>query len=247
MDVAAVRKENAVDVVRAEEIVMLGGIFPGFRGVAAAPAFAGFVEPMWATRRLYCLRNEVKTGAKRPAMERNLRCCLQGMLLLAVSGVTICVPVSLRAQEKGAQQPESPKSDSPKPCSSADFDLSNSGNKKETPPVNEHRFWNKENDWLFAGVGASRALDYFSTLNMRRRGRQEIFLTNDAVDNHAAFAAIEASGTGVSIGAAYLSHRYGHHKLERWTSIVHIGLATTGSVRNYCLKTAHFAKAPGAP
>jgi hypothetical protein len=114
-------------------------------------------------------------------------------------------------------------------------------------PEKPRRFWDGENDWLFVGVGASRTLDYFSTLNMRRRGRQEIFLTNDVVDNHAAFAAIEASATGVSIGAAYLFHRYGHHKLERWTSITHIGLATTGAVRNYCLKTAHPTVAPGSP
>jgi hypothetical protein len=106
-----------------------------------------------------------------------------------------------------------------------------------------HRFWDRENDLLFTGVAASRTFDYFSTLNMRRRGRQEIFLTNDAVDNHAGFAAIEAASTGVSIGAAYLFHRYGHHKLERWTSIVHIGVASTGAVRNYCLKTAHPAGA----
>jgi hypothetical protein len=107
----------------------------------------------------------------------------------------------------------------------------------------EHRFWDATNDWLFAGVGASRTLDYFSTLNMRRRGRQEILLTNDVVDNHAAFAVIEAAGTGASIGVSYLFHHYGHHKLERATSIVHIGLATTGAVRNYCLKTAHPATA----
>jgi hypothetical protein len=106
-------------------------------------------------------------------------------------------------------------------------------------PRSEHRFWDKENDWLFAGVGAARTLDYFSTLNLRRRGDQELLVTNDLVDNHAAFAMVEAAGTGVSIGASYLFHRYGHHKLERWTSIVHIGLTTTGAVRNYCLKTAH--------
>src|SRR6266849_8392119 len=52
----------------------------------------------------------------------------------------------------------------------------------------QHRFWDKKNDWLFAGVGAARALDYFSTLNLRRRGDQEILVTNDLVDNHAAFA-----------------------------------------------------------
>src|SRR5712664_3601094 len=87
--------------------------------------------------------------------------------------------------------------------------------------------------------GAARTFDYFSTLNLRRRGDNEILLTNEVVDNHVAFAAIEAAGTGVSIGASYLFHRYGHHKLERWTSMVHFGLATTGAVRNYCLKTAH--------
>jgi hypothetical protein len=105
--------------------------------------------------------------------------------------------------------------------------------------MQEHRFWDKKNDWLFAGVGAARTFDYFSTLNLRRRGDQEVLLTNEIVDNHAAFAAIEAAGTGVSMGASYLFHRYGHHKLERWTSIVHFGLATSGAVRNYCLKSAH--------
>ena len=110
-----------------------------------------------------------------------------------------------------------------------------------------HHFWDNTNSWLFTGVAASRTLDYFSTLNMRRRGRQEILLSNDAVDNHAAFAAIEAAGTGVSIGASYLLHRSGHHKLERWVSIVHIGAATTGAVRNYCLQTFHTTSALNAP
>ena len=112
--------------------------------------------------------------------------------------------------------------------------------KRQTLPLRqEHRFWDKKNAWLFAGVGASRALDYSSTLNLRRRGDNEILLTNDIVDNHAAFAVVEAAGTAVSIGASYLFHRSGHHKLERWTSFVHIGLTTSGAVRNYCLPTAH--------
>ncbi len=138
---------------------------------------------------------------------------------------------------------------SPAPATGASAVVGSSISEKERNalPEGPHRFWDKENDWLFAGVGASRTLDYFSTLNMRSRGRQEILLTNDIVDNHAAFAMIEASATGVSIGASYLFHRYGHHKLERWTSIAHIGLTTTGAVRNYCLKTAHAAPAPGTP
>jgi hypothetical protein len=173
-------------------------------------------------------------------------------ILLLAAGLTGCWAEMSGAQETNAYQPDLPKLELQQPAlpqagAQAGADPLNSENQKKSAPHKEHRFWDKENDWLFAGVGASRTLDYFSTLNMRRRGRQEIFLTNDVVDNHAAFAAIEASVTGVSIGAAYLFHHYGHHKLERWTSIVHIGLATTGSVRNYCLKTAHFAATPGSP
>jgi hypothetical protein len=118
------------------------------------------------------------------------------------------------------------------------------GKTQPTEQTQKHRFWDKKNDWLFASVGAARTFDYFSTLNLRRRGDNEILLTNEVVDNHAAFAAIEAAGTGVSIGASYLFHRYGHHKLERWTSMVHFGLATSGAVRNYCLKTAHPKSTP---
>jgi hypothetical protein len=103
----------------------------------------------------------------------------------------------------------------------------------------EHRFFDRENTWLFAGVGASRTLDYFSTLNMRHRGRQEILLSDWIVDHHALFAGVEAGGTVLSVGASYLLHRTGHHRLERAFSMVHIGLATTGAVRNYSLKTAH--------
>ena len=115
---------------------------------------------------------------------------------------------------------------------------------REAPPKT-HRFWDRGNGWLFAGVGASRTLDYFSTLNFRRRGDHEVLLTNAVVDNHAAFAAIEAGATGLSIGTAFLLHRYGHHKLERWVSIIHISATTGGAINNYCLKTVH--KTPAAP
>ena len=76
-------------------------------------------------------------------------------------------------------------------------------------------------------------------MRMRRRGLQEVFLTNEIVDNHPAFAAIEAGATAISIGTSYLFHRSHHHRLEHWTSVVHASLATSGAIRNYSLKTAH--------
>jgi hypothetical protein len=104
------------------------------------------------------------------------------------------------------------------------------------PPRSTHRFWDRENDLLFGGVAVSRALDYSSTLNLRRRGLNEIFLTNSTVDNHPLFAGIEAAATVTSIGVSYLFHATGHHRLERWTSAIHIGVAVGGAARNYALK-----------
>jgi hypothetical protein len=152
------------------------------------------------------------------------------LLLLLV----LCGGTAVRAQQPAKQEP---------PQTAENADEARKPSTRENAPL-KHRFWDKENSWLFAGVGASRVLDYSSTLNMRRRGVQEILLSNDVVDNHAAFAAIEAAATGTSIGASFLFHRYGHHKLERWTSFVHIGVTITGAVRNYCLKTSHRTATP---
>ena len=136
-----------------------------------------------------------------------------------------------------AQQPAEPAGLSSATVTSA---------QSQTPPAalaglprTTHRFWDRENDWLFAGVGAGRGLDYASTLNMRRRGINEIFLNNSIVDNHPLFGGIEAAATAASIGVSYLFHRTGHHRLERWTSAIHFGVAAGGAARNYALKTPH--------
>lgn len=103
------------------------------------------------------------------------------------------------------------------------------------PAVNAHRFWDRTNAELFAGVAAVRALDFASTRRFRARGVNEALLSNSIVDNKPLFAGIEAAGTAASIGVSYLLHRKGHHKLERWVSIIHIGVGGSGAVRNYTL------------
>jgi len=106
-------------------------------------------------------------------------------------------------------------------------------------PVPPHRFWDRTNLWLFSVTAAARGLDYASTQNMLARGREEILLPGEVVANHAGFAALEAAGTATSVELAYLLHRTGHHKLERWLSLGHIGVATFGDARNYALKSRH--------
>ena len=99
----------------------------------------------------------------------------------------------------------------------------------------EHRFWDKTNILLFAGVTGARFFDYGSTIWMRHRGVHEWLLTDEIVDNHAAFALIEVGGAAASVGLSYAFHKTGHHKLERAVSVIHIGVATGGAIRNFTL------------
>jgi hypothetical protein len=107
------------------------------------------------------------------------------------------------------------------------------------PSTPVHPFWDRDNIFLFSGIAVTRGLDYASTRNFQARGRKEILLAPEVVNNSAAFASLEAAGTMTSVGISYIFHRTGHHKLERWMSISHISATAFGDVRNYCLESKH--------
>jgi hypothetical protein len=108
-----------------------------------------------------------------------------------------------------------------------------------TTPVAQHRFFDRKNALLFSGIAVFRGLDYASTRNMQARGREEILLPDDVVNNSAGFAGLETAATATSVGISYIFHRTGHHKLERWLSIGHISVTGFGVARNYSLKSKH--------
>ena len=108
---------------------------------------------------------------------------------------------------------------------------------EKEPPT--HKFWDRENAWLFTGVAVSRALDYSSTRNMLARGREELLIPDDVVNSEAGFPALEAAGAATSVGISYIFHHYHHHKLERWVSIVHIGVTSFGAAHNYALQSKY--------
>lgn len=141
------------------------------------------------------------------------------ILILAVA----MAPVRLKAQQPQAKTPA-------KPATQASSQTSQ--------PPRPHRFFDKTNLMLFAGVAAVRALDFTSTEHFRRLGNNEVLLNNSIVDNKPLFAGIEVAGTALSIGAAYWLHRTGHYKLERWVSIIHIGVGLVGDIHNYSLGPA---------
>jgi hypothetical protein len=172
-------------------------------------------------------------------MRNAIRCAIAGafFLFLTMSAV--------RAQQSpgDGRDPNAPTAPQPQPPDSSgpagQAKTAATANPAAPRALEEHRFWDRENDLLFAAVGAGRALDYASTLNLRHRGINEVFLTNAIVDNHPLFAGIEVAATAASVGVSYIFHRTGHHRLERWTSAIHAGIAVGGAIRNYALKTPH--------
>jgi hypothetical protein len=158
-------------------------------------------------------------------LQRNKSLAVVTTFVALLAGVSSCY---------GQDLPESPRSTqtaAPSPSSAANIDVH--------PVV--HRFWDRTNILLFTGIGITRGMDYASTRNFQARGRDEILIPDDVVNNSAGFASLEAAGTATSIGISYLLHRTGHHKLERWMSIGHISVTGFGDVRNYCLKTKRFS------
>ena len=109
------------------------------------------------------------------------------------------------------------------------------------PPAPQpvHRFWDRTNILLFSGVAVFRGLDYASTRNFQARGRTEILIPDDVVNNSAGFASLEAASAATSVGISYIFHRTGHHKMERWLSIGHISVTGFGVAWNYSLKSKH--------
>ncbi len=99
------------------------------------------------------------------------------------------------------------------------------------PP--EHRFFDRSNCLLFAGVFAGRAADMVTTWRFREHGDTEVLLSNSFVDNRPAFAAYSMGMAAANVGAAYALHRLGWHGAERALSVVHIGYMGALAVHNY--------------
>jgi hypothetical protein len=92
------------------------------------------------------------------------------------------------------------------------------------PTDRQHRYWDRENCMLFAAVGAMNAADFYVTRNNLSHGGKELNpITRPFAGSTAGLAFNFAGETASYIGASYLFHRTGHHRLERITSFMSIG------------------------
>ena len=98
-----------------------------------------------------------------------------------------------------------------------------------------HKFFDKTNLVAFSALSSLRVIDLHSTWRFRRRGFDELILTNSFVDNKPLFVGMSAGMVGANIGLAYIFHRTGHHKLERIFSYTNIGIVSFAVIHNYRL------------
>jgi len=132
------------------------------------------------------------------------------LFILAVSVLASSQEVSLALLQPAALQPSPVVRNTP----------------VERLPIapSEHRFWDKQNVFLFGAVAGMSAADFAVTnANLQSGGRELNPVTRVFSGSTAGLAANFAGETAGVIGLSYFFHKTGHHKLERMTSLVNIG------------------------
>jgi len=90
-----------------------------------------------------------------------------------------------------------------------------------------HHFWDKTNGLLFTGVAAMNATDFVETRDNLRSGGKELNpITRLFAGSTAGLAVNFAGSTAATMGISYLFHKTGHHRLERATAAVAMGMST---------------------
>jgi hypothetical protein len=96
------------------------------------------------------------------------------------------------------------------------------------PEAPSHRFWDRENTFLFATSAAFSTADFIATRNNLRNGGQELNPVTRVFSGSTAGLAVNFAGETVGVvGVSYLLHKTGHHKLERAVSILNIGASAS--------------------
>jgi hypothetical protein len=138
-------------------------------------------------------------------------------LLLVIAGG--CSPAFAQEVSYALLQPASME-----PIPMAPIPMTTSVATVNIPEASNHRFWDRENSFLFATSAAFSAADFVITRNNLRNGGQELNPVTRLFAGSTAGLAVNFAGESVGVvGLSYLLHKSGHHKLERAVSMLNIG------------------------
>lgn len=91
-----------------------------------------------------------------------------------------------------------------------------------------HKFWDKQNKFLFIAAGAGAAADFAVTrANLQSGGRELNPMVRPFGRSSAGLALNFAGETVGVISLSYFFHKTGHHKMERAVSMVNIASSAT--------------------
>jgi hypothetical protein len=91
------------------------------------------------------------------------------------------------------------------------------------PEAPSHRFWDRENSILFATNAAFSAADFVVTKDNLHGGGQELNPVTRVFSGSTAGLAVNFAGeTAGVVGLSYFFHKTGHHKMERYISMLNI-------------------------
>jgi hypothetical protein len=98
------------------------------------------------------------------------------------------------------------------------------------PVTSEHKFWDRENKVLFFTAAALNGADFAITRSNLQRGGRELNPVVRIFGRSTPGLAVNFVGeTAGVLSVSYFFHKTGHHKLERWVSLVNIG-SSAGAV-----------------
>lgn len=93
-----------------------------------------------------------------------------------------------------------------------------------TLPEASHRFWDRENSFLFAASATFNAADFIVTRDNLRGGGRELNPVTRMFSGSTTGLAVNFAGeTAGVVALSYFFHKTGHHKLERAVSMLNIG------------------------
>lgn len=96
--------------------------------------------------------------------------------------------------------------------------------------ASEHKFWDRENEVLFVAAAALNGADFTITRSNLQNGGRELNPVVRFFGRSTAGLAVNFAGeTAGVVSLTYFLHKTGHHKLERWVSVVNIS-SSAGAV-----------------
>jgi hypothetical protein len=91
------------------------------------------------------------------------------------------------------------------------------------PAMSEHKFWDRENKVLFVTAAALNGADFAVTRSNLQGGGRELNPVVRIFGRSTPGLAVNFVGeTAGVVSLCYFFHKTGHHKLERWASVVNI-------------------------